>query len=402
MKSSSLTSRSSAWGPDRLLGALGFLASVAFWPGIPSFAEAPKWCVLGVGAALLICLVRLRPTPAHWVLLGILAYAAASILWSVVPIDGVGAWIKLAILAVVFCVAAEQDDLTPAYVGMGLGLGVSAAIAGFQGFGVSPVEQIAPPAGLYGNKNFLAEAAALVTVALVLTPRRRWLALLPAAAIAVTMGYNVVMGQTGCRGAAVAILAAGLVWLWRRMPWVTVGIVIVASAFGIDYVRSDPHRLASLVERFIIWSDTLDGLSWFGHGIGSYYTALPEHGPRLAMLMQARVVHAHNDALELIFEFGLGAVGFVSLLAMALAAGAERERLVLVAFLAAGLTGFPLYESSTAFLAFLVAGNLCGLGYRVGSVVDRGRTHSHRVHAEPGPLRRPPVGAAPGGAAVPI
>ena len=360
------------------LGTLAFLVSVAFWPGAPSFAELPKWATFGVGVAVLSCFTRIRPTPAHWWLLAVLLYAAASITWSVVPWDGLGGLCKLTFLAAAFCLGAEQEDLTPVYVGAGMGIAVSAVVATLQWRGYPVAEQVIGPAGLYGNKNFMGEAAALAMVALALSPVRTWW-LLPTAAFALWL--------SGSRGGVAGVAVAGISWLARRAPVTAFAVAVIGAVAVADLARTaNVWRLTAIGERTVIWADTLDGMTWFGRGIGSFYTAMPEHGPRLSLVLHERTMHAHSDILELVFELGVGACGFAALLALALACPRERERLVLAAFVVAGLTGFPLYEPSTALLAAIVAGYLCGLGHRLRHAVVCGGTHDDGVATLRGPL----------------
>lgn len=334
---------------SRLLGLLGFGVAVAIWPSIPALGTAPRWALLSVAVPALCVSVRMRMTPAHWLGLAFLAYAAASFAWSPVLPDALdGAW-RWLVLAGAFALGSECEDLAWFYQGILVGVEVSAIVVAVDLLGVPLVYEIAPPAGLFVNRNFLAEFAAL---ALVGTFGARSFA----------PGPLFVLGATQSLGAMLGAASAALCWLWRHSKGVAVLVaVLVTIAAGALTLH---RHLGSGHVRLAIWFDTAEQLTLLGHGVGSYHAAEAEHSPRQQAL-GLRELHAHNDLLEAVFEFGLGFLLLAGVLAYALAAPLLRSKLVLVAFLVESSFGFPLHNAATGFVAAVVAGHLCGAGHRL-------------------------------------
>jgi hypothetical protein len=104
-------------------------------------------------------------------------------------------------------------------------------------------------------------------------------------------------------------------------------------------------------------------MNWFGHGIGSFYIDFPffqEGG------FARRFDHAHNDLLELGYEFGVLALLPVVLWLFAVAHYSPISA-VLAVFAVEGCFGFPLFLPVTGALGAISAGHLCGTWERVRS-----------------------------------
>lgn len=315
-------------------------------PGILGAATAGRWALLSVGVPVAVCLsAGVRFTRGHLLGLLLLAWAAVSLSWTASIYDGIHELWQWCLYGGLFCLAASAATLRPVYIGLGLGFAVNGALMIAQHtFGFIGIEQIVPPAGLFMNKNYVAEPAALVLVALV-GHRLWWLAaaVLPA----------VVLG--GSRGALVGIAAAAVVWLWPRSR----AAAVVLTAAGVCACAALVSG-GSVAERFTIWRDTVDGLTWLGSGIGSFFTQYPM-AASLKDLLISRPANAHNDFLEMAFEIGpAGLLMFVLLLSTALCAPRPIERAVLLAFIMEACFGFPLHNPVTGFIAALAAGHLCG------------------------------------------
>lgn len=335
---------------------------------------------MAAGLPLLLCFVRLRPTVVHVAGAVLLAYAGLSVLWAPVPVEALQGLVLLTILGLAFCLGAEAGDLTQFYRAIALGLCVNAPIALLQAFGVSwidrVVEQVMPPAGLFANKNMLGEAAALA-LAGCLAGRLPW---------PFWIGPAICLGLAQCWGGFAGVTVAVLVAVAQRsrLAAVVMALGIVLAAHTVLLVK--PDRAHTVVVRGWIAMDAIENLRWFGHGVGQYWVTTPERAPRQESL-NTRHWHAHNDGLEMVYEFGLGAVFYFLMLGLCLAAPSPRERIVLCAFLAVGLFGFPLYTATTALVGAVVAGSLAGAWPRLRLSVARRADHRGAGHAGARPLR---------------
>jgi len=339
-----------------------FVVTVAYVPWFADAANAPRWMLLSL---LLPWAWNLRLlSGSHIAGIMFLLFAALSLLWTPVPIEGVQPLWQFILLGVVFCIGFEMESLEPIFVGAAWGIGVSSAVALFQ----------AEPTGLFLNKNFMAEAAVLVAVGVIIYRRWELLVLfLPAMFMPLSRG---------------ALLAFGITMvLYWRSTWIA---VLGAVAFAL-LLLAQPHG-SSLGERWVIWTFTLEHLTWFGHGIGSFYIDFPSFREGGFAL---RFDHAHNDLLELVYEFGLGTVPLLLVWLVAMCQYSQ-VRLVLVAFAVEGCFGFPLFLPVTGALAALAAGHLCGARHRVHGVVSV-RERALRDGARQFGLRRREIPSAAGG-----
>jgi hypothetical protein len=219
------------------------------------------------------------------------------------------------------------------------------------------------PSGLFLNKNFMAEAAAMVLIWLI-AERVWWLAALVAPCIALA----------DARGALLA-LGVGLgALLWKRPSWL-IGGLLVADMVLFGYGMTT-HSAASTVERFDIWQESVDDLGFLGSGIGSY--GFMHHAPQL----DGHVMHSHNDLLELVYELGMIGLGLVALFMWELRGPLNSARLVLIVFAVEACFAFPSHLPATMALAALAA----GYAVRDRAVVRRLSTH-RRNFGNPGIAR---------------
>jgi len=327
--------------------AVAFLLTVAFVPWFTNAATAPRWALLSVAVPALLYISGRNVRHAEYAsLLGLafLAYAAASLAWAPDPYQG--AWLlwQWALLAGCFVVGARLPSLRPVVIAAGIGLAISGALAIAQAFGWRGIPQNNAPAGLFVNRNYLAEAAVLALVGAV-GYRLWWLAVALVPAVVLPTA----------RGAAVALAGVGAAWLWTRSR-ATALWLIALGMIGVSLTFS-AHN-ASMAQRLDLWKSTVAGLTWAGSGIGSFYARFPSHAPSWPLL-EHRPVHAHSDPLELVYEFGIGAAPIGALLVILMWGPLTPARAMLLAFLIEGAFGFPLRWPVTAFLAALAAGHLC-------------------------------------------
>ena len=199
-----------------MLAALGFLVTIAYWPGISGAATSPRWIVMAGAAVMMLFLQPTRITLAHiaggiFVLWSLLTFT-----WSLSPDDTVGMGLHLVLLGMVFCVASKKEDLRSVYIGVALGLVPSGFIAIAQWFGWDGLPQTASPSGFFVNRNFYAEVCALVpSMNMHLTLTQPWLG--PAGGILMSGVFLMQAEAQSVRrllgGPALALL------LWLAFAW---------------------------------------------------------------------------------------------------------------------------------------------------------------------------------------
>lgn len=353
------------------IGGAAFVLSIAFVPYISDAATAPRWALLAilvpVACAYLGSLDRppkLAPLPL-WLGGLFLAWAAVSALWTHGPYEAVRDAGELAILAGLFWVGGSLSSLKPIFVGLGFGMALNSAIVVAQTSWVPaalslpptwPIPEIASPGGLFLSNNFVAEPAAMVIVGL-LAYRLWWLAVLSAPCVL----------ATGARGALAGLAIAGIVCVWRRSRLFAI-LAMVGLAFAGLYAFAGRAPLSSIQQRLDIWQDTIAGLTFWGRGIGSFYNDFASHATHQNLLW-TRPAQAHNDFLQIAYEFGVpGLILFLALCVAAMRQGIER--LVLVVFFVEACFGFPFHVPVTAALAAVTAGHLCRVWVPVRRVID--------------------------------
>ena len=162
-------------------GFLAFLVMTAYWPGFSGAATVPRFTAMACASILVLIGPRIALTTAHVAGLLFLAWCAASIGWSDLPDDAIGALFRLLLLTAAFALGSQLGSLRPVMIGAVAGLAISSALAIAQWYGWRGLPQGVMPAGLFYNKNYMAEVAALVLIWAL--AERMWLAvpaLLPA------------------------------------------------------------------------------------------------------------------------------------------------------------------------------------------------------------------------------
>ncbi len=334
---------------------LGFLSATLFWPGLPSEALAPRWAAIAVGVPLVSAL-NLQFASAKLLCLwgGGLMLAALSLLWSVDPLGGALDLYRLALIGLVMLAARQLSNLDRTMAGVGWGLAISAGLCLFQIFGLSPVDQAAAPAGLFVNRDILAEAAAPVFVWAFLT--RRWVLAVWLVIPLILSGSRVGLLATGA--GIFAISTAKI----RITAYALVGCLLAAFVISLD-----PGKVATAWARIEIWRSALGMIRPFGAGLGSFASTYPGYE------------YAHSDLLQIVAELGLGAVPFIALAFVLVRASWRVHPAIRAAAVVLGIeciVSFPLHLPTTAFLAGVLAGGMvgCGTGPRFdepyGSVSD--------------------------------
>lgn len=315
-----------------LLAALGFLVSVAYWPGISGAATTSRWIVLGlVPLALMFC-GTIRITAAHIAGSLLVGWALLTYVWSASPDDTIDAGLKLLLIASAFYFGSLQDNLRPLYAGAAAGLAISAAFAIAQLLGWHGLPEIASPSGLFANRNFYAETSAIILVALISERMWWWL---PCALPGVLL--------TGARGAWLALIVP---FIRGRMM---VALLIVAIAIVAIPLRQNGWN--TVKERLLSWQAVVPQIGPFGNGLGSFRETAP-NAPGY------RFEHPHNEFIELGFETGWVGLALFGLFFLTLIGERSTEGLVLIALLVEAMFEFPFHEPAVAFIGAIAAGYL--------------------------------------------
>lgn len=331
-------------------------------------AGYPRWGVLFLLVPLLCLFREIKWTPAHtWGTL-FLVWCALSLFWAVSVYDGIAQLWKFVILGLCFLLGASERDFRPVLYAFALGMAISSILAVFQYFGFRELPQAAPPAGLFMNRNYLAEAAVMAMAGVVAYKRRgRWLwvfLLSPAVILPGSMGAYATIGLLVCSA------------LPRR--WAFLALTLGAVAVGVNLSLNGAEQ-TSLDNRIALWLNSLSATTLFGHGVGGFWAFYPYihdaliDTPLYAYSFSIRPRTAHNDALTLLVSVGLVGLFLLAMFLKNVLGRREPAAYVLVAFLLLGLFNFPLYSPATAFLAAVAAGHLCRdrRGLRVGDVAFR-------------------------------
>jgi O-Antigen ligase len=320
---------------------LGFGLACAYWPQAYADAEVARWAVAWIGIGLLLWWRISFTLP----LLGcvFLGIVFGSIFWAPISLDAIWELTHWVLLIGCFVVGVSELE-EPVFEGAAWGIAVNSALATAQYLGWHPVSEASTPAGFMGNKDFLSETAILVM--LFMLARGRWkMAILALPALVLPQGR-----------AALAAGAVGLTFIGKKWAWAT-----AAALFSVALVFYYMKGSGWDDVRWQIWYATLRGTTFFGHGVGQFYSGY--------MALQDfshdwRPEHAHNDWLEILFEFGpIGLLLSAAFAVQLLYRG--RGGAVWAGFIVLGLLSFSLHNPATAVLGFLAGGRLYGAGLMV-------------------------------------
>ena len=145
---------------------LGFGLAVAFVPQAYADVNVGRSAVAWLCVALLVWLIP----SVRWSLSGglLLALALLSFAWAPEPLNALNGILQLGLLTGAF-VVGRAGCAENIFEGAAWGMIVNSALAVAQSLGWHPVMEVstASPAGLFGNRDFMAEAALLVVIPLV-------------------------------------------------------------------------------------------------------------------------------------------------------------------------------------------------------------------------------------------
>jgi hypothetical protein len=333
--------------------AVGFLASSLYWPGIAGAASTPRWAFLF--AAVPWMLLPRRMSTAHVAGALFIGWAILTIAWGAAPLDGVGALAELLLLAACFCLGNQIENLRPIIIGAALGLTVSSGFAVAQWWGFEPIRG-GYASGLFSNGNYLAEAAALVIVG-VIAERLWWV--LPGLLPALLLPH--------ARGAILAAVLGMIVAFRSRLEVV----IALGGAVAIAGLWSAFHLDPTTLDRLDLWNTALRNVTFFGHGIGSFWAVYPDLDMRAVVTESPEF--AHNEFLNIAFEIGIPGLVLALAFCATMAGPIDTSRLILIALAVESCFAFPLHLPTSAFLGAICAGHAVRTRYLLRLGALRGR-----------------------------
>lgn len=316
-----------------MLSLLGLATSLAYIPGITGNALPTGWAILSLTLSLTLW-IKADMTPFHTAGAAFLAYVAWSITWTPEPWDGLYTLWHFIILALAFRLGNTDLDLRPLWKGLAIGVGISSCVAALQYLGYTIVPTATPYAGIYYNGVASGAISAVAIVALLTIDQWYWVAILIPGLL-----------LSGSRGAIFAA-AFGTLLTFHRRAWVA--LIPLGAASIITY-----HLGPSDIQRFTIWSAALNHLDFWGNGAGSFLSVLMQtpHGLQ-------HPEYAHNDYLQLVFEFGIGTL---FLIPFVIPCAQYQHSLfpILGAVFLLAMVAMPLHIPVVAFVFAVASGRLC-------------------------------------------
>lgn len=247
-----------------------------------------------------------------------LCYAALSLLWA--KGDPVTASLQLAGLALGFSLGVWLKSIRLLWIGFYMVVGIALLLSGLNWLQTGSNELV--------NPNMLGCVLAVALAAAI--GYRHW------AFIPVALG-----GLWFCesRTALIGACAAVLVGFWQRFR--ATGILLALLAVLCILTATKVSAGDSLWHRLGVWQDTLNHLTFWGSGWGSFSAEYAGFAVKRNMTMLL-APHAYNDILEMLFELGIGSTFLWAAIAFSLEGQNPTDRLVCLTFLTLSLTYFPL------------------------------------------------------------
>lgn len=329
---------------------LGLALTLAYVPGWTGAYIPTGWAVLSLVLPWTLW-KGVDLSPFHLAGLVFLCWAAASAFWSPSWEGAVWSLWTLTILGLAFRFGPSLN-FPHLLQGLALGLGVSSILVILQVFRIEPVWQttIERSSGLFFSPVILGSVSALVLLGL-LSERLWWYTPLVIPSLVLS----------GARGAWVA-LSLGLASRWLR-GWALLGLIPVTL-----FICFSPSE----VERATIWFATLRDLTLWGHGAGSLSDVW--------VLVQGRPTHpgfAHNEVLDLLYQFGLPAVLIFWMASSLLDRSDAPEFPLYIAFLALAAYSGPLHHPLLGLLGAAAAGRLAACPIFLGHLGSVGGPYSY-------------------------
>lgn len=318
---------------------LGLIVAVCYIPGWTGASIPTQWAILSI--ALPFSLWTAAPfTSVHKLGLLFIGWAFLTATWAHNPGTSVlGLWYLL-IWALAFWLGTTLPSLRMLWSGLAYGVTIASFVAMFQALGwhaiITMPDQVG---GLYYNSTVLGAVCALVLV-ICLCHHLWW-------HTPFLLGGMLLSESRG----AVFILGVGIL---ARLHWL---LALAAALCGFAFIAHSTSN--SDLQRLEIWGVALSHLNFWGWGPDSFndiFAVLPRRPSMAPSLFHLEF--AHNDYLQLWFEYGAYSVAPIAILALALTRTQHRDHPILVAWATLALFFFPLYAPLLAFIGCVCAGHL--------------------------------------------
>lgn len=320
---------------------IGFVLCVAYVPGITGAVIPTGWLVLVILAPLML------PKFDYDFGFLFLCYAALSLLWTENLNIAIFYFLKLIALSCVFQYGRSLNRLDYVFKGLCCGLGVSAVISIFQYYGYHSIYSLNnSPAGLFVNPNIFCEISVVILLTLIIFKLWWWMLItLP--------GLLLVQSRAGYLALGISIL----IGLWKKDKNLALILLFLVFGFGMIFYFNK-FSMSSIQQRLDMWADTINGLRLFGNGVGSYELLYPLYATHIDTSI-SRPRYAHNDLLQLIFEFGVGTLLLLPLIWNVIVSR-KLEKVIVYAIIVISMFTYSFNTSVMAFMGFLVAGFVVG------------------------------------------
>lgn len=307
---------------------LGFLIITIYIPGILGASIPTGWFALIIIGGFFIDSIS-----------PFLIYATLSLAWTQNLNIAVFFLFQFIALYGIYCLGKGLCSLTVIFKGFTIGLFVSNLVALFFQSYIFSIGNA--KAGLFVNPNIFSEVSAVILIALIVLELWWWMPL--------TLPGLILVHS---RAALLSLFICSFIWLWKRDKFYSVIELLVVGLLVL--LTFDHMKFTSIQERFDLWADTIRGFKIFGNGIGSFEILYPLNAINIDTSL-ARPRYAHNDLLQLIFEYGMGVVLLIPVIYSVLRS-TDEKKLILYVIVIISLFTYPFHVPVIAFMGCLVAG----------------------------------------------
>ena len=296
---------------------LGFGVNAAFVPFWQLGSISARWALLSFVLPVLASLAvhRLFPLLAFVPL----AVAMITLQWTPVLYDGIGAVLPYAVMTLTAIWAAHLDRDEHLWVWRGLIIGLLPSIVAgvfqlafafhYVGWEIWPTGNEGA-SGLFVNRLVYGEVAALCFIAAIVLNLSNTMRLIP------LLGLLQIGLVVGSREAVLAVAVGFMAMFIQQRRWWKAALIALLAALAAFVVVAWGYRSGSMALRLHVWSDVLNNLRLWGHGLGSFDQMYPLIATQSTL--QQAPGHVHNDFLELAFELGVLALPMFTVVLVAL------------------------------------------------------------------------------------
>jgi hypothetical protein len=312
---------------------LGILLPIVSIPGYTSVFVTIQWPLLLIVLGLTLW-KHSELSILHFTGILFFIYAISSFFWSINYQDSIWGIMIAYIWLLSFWLGTTTESLTDLWKGLAIGLSVSSLIAIFQALGYKPVFAYEGNPGLFFNSTTLGTYTTLVIIALI--SHKLWY-YIPLVLPGFILSYS--------RGAWLVVFIALIA---KYLHWSVAIISLIVAAIFMIYWQSPSDEV-----RLQIWQIAYRSLTWFGFGAGTFVDIIYQY--------QGTLHHpefVHNDYLQFVFEYGVGSIAILTIIAAALFQTQTKDWPVFVAFATFGLFYFPFHCAISAFIGCVVAGHI--------------------------------------------